>query len=80
MAKARSRRTMRNRKSRNRRGGLPYSPIVEKFKNDVNALIVFNDFIDNKGETAYSFSEQTYTSNFQKYMNFGENYHLMKKC
>ena len=67
MAKARSRRTMRNRKSRNRRGGLFGRSIEEKFKNDVKKLIQFHELKDKTktGETEYQFDEPGYTSNFQ---------------
>ena len=67
MAKARSRRTMRNRKSRNRRGGLFGFSKEEKFKEEVKKLIKFNEMADTTatGKKQYMFDEPLYTSNFQ---------------
>ena len=65
MAKALSRRTMRNRMTRNRRGGMFGFYTPDKFKKEVKKLIKFNE-MDDKTETEYMFDEPTYTSNFGK--------------
>ena len=46
MAKARRTRTLRSRKSRNRRGGILGFSKEEKFKEEVKKLIKFNEMAD----------------------------------
>ena len=72
MAKALSRRTMRNRMTRNRRGGMFGFYTPDKFKKEVKKLIKFNE-MDDKTETEYMFDEPTYISNF------GKIYHIWSK-
>ena len=59
MAKARSRRTLRNRKSRNRRGGMFGSSIEEEFKKKLEKVKRIKDILDdcrNSGNVDKCFS------------------------